>query len=294
MKIVVTGSLGNIAKPLTTQLVQRGHAVTLISSNPAKERAIQLLGAEAAIGSLHKDEFLEQVFLDADAAFCMIPPDFSQPDQLAYYESTGKAYDRAIRNSGVKRIIHLSSYGAHLSSGAGLITGSYRVEQILNKLPNIDLTHIRPGFFYYNLISFIGMIKSLGFMGAVYGGEDRLALVSPQDIADVVAEELTTRNTISAVRYVASDDRTCDEIAQILGNAIGMPDLKWLTLTEDQVMSNLLATGMRKETASMLVELGMAIHGGKLREDFDKHSPLFGKVSLEIYADEFARIFHDK
>jgi nucleoside-diphosphate-sugar epimerase len=32
MKIVVTGSLGNISKPLTKELVQKKHSVTVISS----------------------------------------------------------------------------------------------------------------------------------------------------------------------------------------------------------------------------------------------------------------------
>lgn len=36
MKIIITGSLGHISKPLTEELVQKGHAVTVISSNPEK------------------------------------------------------------------------------------------------------------------------------------------------------------------------------------------------------------------------------------------------------------------
>ncbi|WP_461105828.1 hypothetical protein [Spirosoma koreense] len=34
MKIVVTGSLGNISRPLTQELIQKGHSVTLINSKP--------------------------------------------------------------------------------------------------------------------------------------------------------------------------------------------------------------------------------------------------------------------
>ncbi len=32
MKVVITGSLGHISKPLTTELVQKGHEVPVISS----------------------------------------------------------------------------------------------------------------------------------------------------------------------------------------------------------------------------------------------------------------------
>ena len=45
MKIIVTGSLGNISKPLTEELVRKGHSVTVVSSKPNKQKAIELLGA---------------------------------------------------------------------------------------------------------------------------------------------------------------------------------------------------------------------------------------------------------
>lgn len=37
MKVIVTGSLGNISKPLTKELLQKGHTVTVISSDPEKQ-----------------------------------------------------------------------------------------------------------------------------------------------------------------------------------------------------------------------------------------------------------------
>lgn len=51
MNIPVTGSLGHISKPLTGELVQKGHTVTVISSNPNRQPAIEAAGATAAIGS---------------------------------------------------------------------------------------------------------------------------------------------------------------------------------------------------------------------------------------------------
>ncbi|MBE7171502.1 MAG: NAD(P)H-binding protein [Williamsia sp.] len=294
MKIVLTGSLGHIGKPLAQQLVQEGHAVTVISSNPEKQGEIHALGAVAAIGKLDDTDFLAGTFRDADAVYCMIPPNFAQPDQLAYYQDLGNRYAEAIRISGVKRVVDLSSYGAHLPEGTGLIRGSYKVEQTLNAVPGISLTHVRPTYFYYNLLSFTGMIRTAGFIGAVYGGEDRLTMVSPEDIAAAVAEELQITENTNPVRYVASDDRTCKEVASVLGSAIGMPHLKWLALPKEQVLQSLAASGLPGNIAGNLVELGEAIHSGKLREDYDRHTPLQGKVKLEEWAREFARVFNSK
>ena len=52
MNIIVTGSLGNISKPLTKELVQQGHSVTGISCKPEKQKNIEALGAKAAIGTV--------------------------------------------------------------------------------------------------------------------------------------------------------------------------------------------------------------------------------------------------
>jgi uncharacterized protein YbjT (DUF2867 family) len=66
MKIVITGSLGNISKPLTEELVQKGHSVTVISSNVEKKEKITAMGAYAAIGTIQDADFLTKTFTGAD------------------------------------------------------------------------------------------------------------------------------------------------------------------------------------------------------------------------------------
>ncbi|MBT1701792.1 NmrA family NAD(P)-binding protein [Chryseosolibacter indicus] len=294
MKIALTGSLGNISRPLSQQLIKHGHDVTIISSSAERVKEIERLGATAAIGKVDDINFLSTVFRGSDAVYCMIPPNFGHANQLTYYESQGNNYAAAIRQSEVKRVIHLSSYGAHLPSGTGLINGSYRCEQILNSIPKIQLTHIRPTYFYYNLLAFIHMIKAVGFIGAVYGGEDKLPMVSPADIAEAIAEEIETGNNFKAIRYVSSDERTCSEVAEVLGNAIGIPTLKWIALPKDQVLKALLERSMPENVALNLVELGEALHTGRLSEHFEQNKPALAKVKLEDYANEFSEIYHSK
>ena len=78
MKIILTGSLGHISKPLAQELVQKGHAVTVISSKPEKQKDIEALGAAAAIGSVEDVNFLATTFTGSGAVYTMVPPpDFS-------------------------------------------------------------------------------------------------------------------------------------------------------------------------------------------------------------------------
>ena len=218
MKIIITGSLGHISKPLTETLVQKGHAVTVISSNPEKQAAIKALGATAAIGPVEDVNFLTATFTGADAVYTMIPPaNYFDPgfDLMEHCRKIGDNFAQAIEKAGTKRVVHLSSIGAHLEKDSGLILAHHQVEVILNKLSDVAITFMRPVGFYYNLFGFIPMIKSQGFIEANYGADDDLVWVSPIDIAAAVAEELETPlvpkgsiRTGRKVRYVASDELT--------------------------------------------------------------------------------------
>ena len=72
MKVVITGSLGHIGKPLTQELVQQGHSVTVISSKPEKQKDIEVLGATAAMGSLEDVNFLVETIKGENAINTMI------------------------------------------------------------------------------------------------------------------------------------------------------------------------------------------------------------------------------
>lgn len=296
MKVVVTGSLGNISRPLTIELVQKGHSVTVISSNPEKQKDIEALGATAAIGPLQDVPFLTATFTGADIVYCMIPPNyFNENDLLAYYRKIATNYAEAIQQSGVRRVIHLSSFGAHLDKGTGIILGSHYAEGILNVLAHVSVTHIRPTSFFYNLFHFTGMIKKAGLIAANYGGDDLVLWVSPIDIAAAIAEETDLPAVERKVRYVASDERTCNDVARALGAAIGMPELQWITISDDEMLGGMVGNGVPAHIAAPMVELYACLHSGALAEDYYLHPPAtVGKVKLADFAREFAAAFLQK
>jgi len=294
MKIIITGSLGNISKPLTQELVQKGHAVTVISSKTERQKDIETIGAKAAIGSIEDVNFLIATFTNTDAVYTMVPPpnffDHSI-DLMAYYRRIGNNYAQAIRQSGVKRVVHLSSIGAHLDKGTGLILAHNQLESILNNLKDVAITFMRPTSFYYNLYSFIGGIKGMGVIASNYGADDKGVWVSPIDIAVAIAEEIVTATVGRKIRYVASDELTCNEIANILGAAIGKPDLKWIIITNEQMQSGLEAFGMNKQIAAGLVEMNACIHSGIFFDDYYLNRPVLGQGKLKNFAKEFASAF---
>lgn len=297
MKIVLTGSIGHIGLPLAQLLHQ--HELTIITSKEDRTAAIKALGATPAVGSVEDVDFLTRTFTGADLVYTMIPPFVSYFDpNVDLYTECQKVADnltQAIRQAGVKRVIHLSSIGAHLEHGSGLIQLHYNVEQALNTLTDADITFMRPVGFYYNLYAFIGLIKQQGIMASNTGGDDIATWVAPSDIAAAIADEITLPAAHRRVRYVVSDELTCNETAQIIGEAIGKPGLQWITLPNEQYLQGLIAAGMQPAIAQGMVEMYASVHEGILQADYLKNRPAeFGKVKVKDFAKDFATAFAAK
>ena len=300
MKIIVTGSIGHISKPLTQELVHKGHEVTVISSNPERQEAIEALGATAAIGIMEDVDFLSATFTGADAVYVMetfgTDRFFDQNlDITTAINKIGNNYAQAILESGVKRVVHLSSIGAHTDKGNGLLSMHYIAENILNALPSdIAITFMRPVGFYYNLLGFIKAIKTDGVIATNYGGDSKKPWVSPIDIASAIAEEITSDFAGRKIRYVASDEISCNELASLLGTAIGKPDLKWVVIPDEQMLQGMIATGMNPKIAAGLVEMNVSTQGNKLYEDYFQNRPTLGNIKLTEFAKEFAEIYNQE
>jgi uncharacterized protein YbjT (DUF2867 family) len=295
MKIVVTGSLGHISKPLTEELVQKGHSVIVISSNSKKQKEIEALGAVAAIGSMTDVGFLTKTFTGADAVYTMVPPhDFFDADfdLKAHYENIIDNYVTAISKSGVKRVVHLSSVGADMVKDSGIILLHHAGEAAMNKISGVGISIMRPTAFYYNLLAFLPTIKQTGNIFSNYGEGDIVPWVAPVDIATAIAEELTTPLAGKKIRYVASEEMSCTEIAGILGKAIGKPDMKWMVISNEQMQAGLDAIGMPRNSSVPYVEMNSSMHSGLLLADYFRNRPVFGKTKMTEFARDFAAAYN--
>lgn len=294
MKYVLSGSLGHINKPLAQQLTAAGHDVTVITRDAKREQEITAIGAKAAIGSVEDVAFLTDAFTGADAVFTLIPPAFGAEHWKQHIHNIGKNFAAAIKASGVKKVVNLSSIGAHMPEGCGPVSGIHFAEEELNALEGVDVKHLRPGFFYINFLSLAGMVKHMGIFGNNYGADAPLVLVHPNDIADVAAEELLSLSfTGKTIRYIASDERTSAEVTRVLGAAVGLPNLPYVAFTDAEQLGGLLQAGLPQEISSNYVEMGVAVRTGEMFAEYKKHSAALGKIKLEDFAKEFAAAYQE-
>lgn len=295
MKYVITGAAGNISKPLAERLLQAGHQVTVIGRNAENLKPLTHGGATAAIGSVEDVAFLTETFRGADAVYTMVPPNFGVADWKGYIESIGRNYVQAIKDSGVKHVVNLSSVGAHMPEGCGPVSGLYRVEKAFKELTDVNVLHLRPGFFFSNFYANIGMIKGMNALALnTARADDKMVMSDTSDIAEAAAEELQNlKFTGHTVRYLASDERTPKDVVKVLGAAIGKPGLPFYEASDEDTFNGMKGAGVPEEIARNYAEMGNAMRTGKMAEDFEKNRPQsFGKTKLEQFARAFAGAYN--
>jgi len=295
MKIVLTGAAGNITKPLAEKLVSDKHEVSVIGRSAENLKSLTDIGAKALIGSIEDADFIKEAFKGADVVYTMLPAPYHMPDWVAYGELIGEIYRNAIEANAIKKVINLSTYGAHKLEGIGAINSIGQLEKSLNQLNGVEVIHLRAGYFYSNLLRQIDTLKASGILGSNYGSSDgKMIFVHTKDIADVAFEAITNSSFPSTEPYyVVSDIRTWNEVAELIGKAIGK-ELTWTVFSDEQFEAGGKQVGFPDFMIAILLEIGQGIASGKFTEHYFSLStkPTLGKTKLEDFAKEFANAYN--
>ena len=73
--------------------------------------------------------------------------------------------------------------------------------------------------------------------------------MSPLDIADAITEEMELPFEGITIRYIASNEVSPNELVEILGKAIGNPNLKWVQISDEEMLEGMLSMGVNTKIA---------------------------------------------
>jgi NAD(P)H dehydrogenase (quinone) len=75
---------------------------------------------------------------------------------------------------------------------------------------------------------------------------------------------------------------------------VGKPWLKWVLLSDKEMLQGLKMAKVPEKLAETLVEMQAAMHSGKTTGNFHQNKPKMGKVKLSDFAKEFAAVLSSK
>jgi uncharacterized protein YbjT (DUF2867 family) len=293
---VITGATGNTGRIIAETLLAKGKKVRAIGRNAERLLSLVDKGAEPFVGSVTDSSAMLHAFQGAQAVYSMIPPHYTTENVRAYQNEVGKAYASAIRLTGTPFVINLSSVGAHLSQGAGPISGLYDVEQQLNRLEGVNLIHLRAGFFMENFYFNLDLIRNQNINGTPLRGDLLIPMIATRDIAQVAAQLFLSLDFSgkSTRELLGQRDISMQEATRIIGKAIGKEKLAYVQFTYEQAAQAMVAMGFSQDMARSLSEMDRALNEERVRPLEKRSAANTTPTSFEQFAESFAAIYRSQ
>jgi len=293
---VIAGASGNIGKVIVKQLLAAKQNVTAIGRNEDKLKELAAQGAKVLVGNTTDRNFLISAFAGADAVFCLLMPDMFSSDVRKAQEQIADNYFEAVKANNIKNVVLLSSIGAHLRNGAGIVDGLGYMEELFLQLKETNVLNLRPTYFMENTFGLIGTIKNMGIAGTPIRGDLKFPIVATKDIGAVAAKRLLAFDfTGNVVEYVlGAKDYSYSEITEIAGKAIGKPDLKYVQFPYEDAAAGMVASGYCGEDAArLMVELGKGMNSQQMLDEITRTPENTTPTTYEEFSQTWAWVYNN-
>jgi uncharacterized protein YbjT (DUF2867 family) len=285
---VITGATGNTGSVVAEKLLAAGQKVRVVGRDAQRLERFTQKGAESFIAETTDAGALTRAFTGAKAVYAMIPPNIGAPDVRAYQESVSDAFRAAIENDGIKYAVVLSSVGADKSHGTGPVAGLHTLEKKLEGIPGLNALFLRAGYFMENLLPQAGVIKSMGIMAGPVREDLPLPMIAARDIGAFAAAALLKLDFVGKSTHELQGHRdvTYNEVANIVGAAIGKTDLAYSHVPAEQLKPVLLQMGMSFNMADLLLEMADALNSGQMKTLEQRSKATTTPTALEAFIAE--------
>ena len=293
----IAGASGNTGRVIAEKLLALGQRVRAIGRDATRLRSLVQKGAEAVVADITDAASLTKAFSGAKAVYALIPPSMAAPDVRAYQERVNDALATALKNAGAEYAVILSSIGADKPDKTGPVVGLHNLEQKLHGIASLKALYLRAGYFMENLLPQIGVIQNLGVVGGPLRGDLKVAMIATRDIGAAAAEALLNLDFHGQQtrELLGQRDLTYQEVASIIGKAIGKPGLSYMQFSPAQLKPALLQMGMSPSMADLLLEMSEALNSGYMAALEPRSAHNTTSTSIESFvAGEFVPGFTAK
>jgi len=267
MKIAVTTPTGHVGSAVADFLLDFGGSVQVRLLGRRADKLTEYIkrGAETVIGAQDDVDYLCKATQGVDALFWATPPGYGSDNVREFQNRVGTVAANAIQTNNIARVVNLSSIGADLESGNGPIGGLHDVEGLLNKTA-CNVLHLRPGFFFENLLWQLDSIRKWGRISLPLSASTRYPMLATRDIGRVAATRLTSTGWTGQIvqELHGPVDLNFREVAEILTEALGRK-IVYIKCDREEMRDIMLKNALSENAADLMLELYEAVDVGRLR-----------------------------
>ena len=285
---VVLGATGHTGHVVAKNLLARGQKVRAVGRSAERLQSLAAEGAEIFVADATDAPALAKAFKDADAAYVMLPPNATSNNYRAFQDRVSDAIAAAVQNAGVQRVVSLSSVGADKASGTGPVVGLYNLEQKLNHIDDLNVLHLRPGYFMENTLPQVGVIRNFSGMVGPVRPDLKLPMIPTEDIGAAAADALLRADFQgkSTRELLGERDLTYIEAAVIIGEALDKPNLAYMHLPDDQLRGAMVQMGLSSDLVGLILEMAAALNSGYMKALEPRTAANTTPTSFETFVEE--------
>ena len=179
---VVLGASGNTGHIVARNLLAQQKKVRVVGRNAAHLQPFTAQGAEAFVGDVTDASAVTKALQGADSAYVLIPPNITTNDPQSYQERVTDSIAAAVKNSGIKNVVALSSIGADKPSGTGPVIGLHNFEQKLNQVTSANVLFLRAAYFMENTLAQANIIRMMGSSAGPLRPDLKVPMIATRDI----------------------------------------------------------------------------------------------------------------
>jgi uncharacterized protein YbjT (DUF2867 family) len=285
MKIAITGPSGNVgSKVVKSLLAQGGHELILLAHKPEKLAAEKARGAKLIQGDVEDAAYITAATQGVDAFFVMIPPKITSHAFRAYQNVVAQNAANAVRDNKIRRVVFLSSMGAHLDHGQGPVDGLHDGEEIL-KITAKALTIVRAAYFMENFMMYLGPIAKSHTLPSPWPPATTVPMIAAKDIAATVVKALTDTRTrgVNVIQVQGPREYSFADAARFIGQTIGQP-VTLVKVSSDAVREMLTNLGATYDVARQFAEMYEAREKGRLKFELLREPATVMPTTFEEFA----------
>jgi len=259
---VVMGATGQTGGAALRELQRRGAKVRAITRDP--RRASLPEGVDVAGGDPTDSSSLRAAFAGAEAVYVMLPNFPEAQDALAGSRMAAQAIANAVREARVPCVVALSSGGAHLADGTGMIRTLYDFEKALRGTA-ASITFLRAGDFMENWAPALPVARSEGALPSGRMPLDApMETVSTEDIGRTAAALMLERVAGERiVNLLGPQDYSPLDAAAALSRLLDRP-VTAVPGSRDDTIAALLTMGASRDYAEKVAEITDGLNAGRI------------------------------
>lgn len=268
---VIAGVTGHVGSVCAEALLAKKKPVKVLVRDAKKGESWAKKGAQVAVGTLDDEKLLAQALKGADGFFVLLPPNFAAQDFYGAQRQTADHIAAAVKASGVKHVVMLSSVGADLAEGNGPIRGLHYLET------GTQLSAIRAGYFQENVGNSVAPAKQAGiFPNFMASADYPVPMIATKDIG-ALAAELLLGGPKTEIVDLHGPAYSIRQVAELLGRQLGKT-LKIVDIPPAGHVEAMTKGGVPEHVAKVFAEMYAGFAQGIIRPKGDRLAQ--GKTEL--------------